>query len=561
MKRHGQNKHSALKRLLTIAALSTALGSAALAQDASSVPTFQQAVQSNPNDVANWVNLGNAQMAAGNYTAAKDAFIEAIARDYTLVDAHFGLGLSQYELGDYPAALFEFDAVTRLDPERFDGHFNRGVTLAKMRDSAGAIEAFNEAITQADPEASDQQKVNAFLGLAGQLKRTQDYAGAADAYAQALELAPDDPELAYLKAEAMYRAGNGLDALPELSSLESKTSDYRVSALISDIYTQQKQTDYALRSLERALSKAAGAADAKAEAMLLVKLGMLQQDLGRDSEALASFQRASAADPNDWQARYFLGVSQLNNKDYNGAVSQLESAAVSNPESVEIQLALASAYEGAGRAADMQRAAEMVIAKSKSQSILEEATFTLGRARYLQGDYEGALENFEKVVSGDVAAKEGNIEVVENGDGSFTLDANSLVQEVQASLNQDQAATEEEVSTVDMGAVQLWAGLSEYKLENYVSAVQYLERAVQLNPDSVDARVNLGAAYIAAKRFEDAELVYTMIVEENPSDGQAFFNLGLSQYNQNNKDGAKEAWLRSSALGFAPAQEALQKYF
>jgi tetratricopeptide (TPR) repeat protein len=512
---HWSIKHSALKRLLKVAALSTLLGGAALAQDASSVATYQQAVQSNPNDITNWVNLGNAHMAAGNFTASKDAFIEAIARDYLSVDAHFGLGLSQYELGDYPAALFEFNEVSRLEPERFDGHFNRGVTLAKLRQSEEAAAAFAEAIAQADPEASDQQKVNTFLGLAGQLKRLEDFAGAADAYAQALLLAPEDPELAYLKGEALYRAGNGLDALPELSVLEAKSSDYRVSALIADIYVQQEQSDYAMRSLERALSKAEGAADLKAEATLLVKLGMLQQDLGRDAEALASFQRASAADPNDWQARYFLGVSYLNGKDFNGAVSQLESAAVTNPDSIEVQLALASAYEGAGRAADMQRAAEAVAMNTEDPMLLSEAQFAIGRALYLQGDYEGAMAAFEPVVA-------------------------------------DQA---------DNAQAQLWAGLTEYKQENYVSAVQYLERAVQLDPEGVDARVNLGAAYIAAKRYEDAELVYTMIVEENPSDGQAFFNLGLSQFNQSNKDGAKEAWLRASALGFAPAQDALQKYF
>jgi tetratricopeptide (TPR) repeat protein len=559
---HRNTNYRALKRLLKIAALSTLLGSAALAQDASSVTTYQQAVQSNPNDIANWVNLGNAQLAAGNFAAAKDAFIEAIARDYALVDAHFGLGLSHYESGDYPAALFEFDAVTRLDPERFDGHFNRGVTLAKLRESEKAIEAFSEAVVQADPEASDEQKVNAFLGLAGQLKRTQDFAGAADAYAQALALAPEDPELAYLKGEAMYRAGNGLEALPELSSLEAKSSDYRVSSLISDIYVEQGQSDYALRSLERALSKAEGAADMKAEASLLVKLGVLQQDLGRDAEALASFQAAAVADPSDWQARYFLGVSYLNGKDFTSAVSQLESAGLSNTESVEIQLALASAYEGAGRPIDMQKASEFVIARSRSQAMLAEATFALGRSLYLQGDYESALAAFEQVIGGDFATEDGNIEITDNGNGNFTLDAASLIEEVEAGLAQEDAMmTEEEPITVDMAAVQLWAGLSEYKLENYVSAVQYLERGVQLNPESVDARVNLGAAYIAAKRYEDAELVYTMIIEENPADGQAFFNLGLSQYNQNNKEGAKEAWLRSSALGFAPAQDALQKYF
>ena len=109
-------------------------------------------------------------------------------------------------------------------------------------------------------------------------------------------------------------------------------------------------------------------------------------------------------------------------------------------------------------------------------------------------------------------------------------------------------------------SLQLYAGLSEYKLENYISATQYFERAVQLEPENLAAQINLGAAYIAAKRYEDAELVYEMITESNPNDAQAFFNLGLSMFNQGNKDAAKEAWLRSSALGYAPAQEALQKY-
>ncbi|MGL4609897.1 MAG: tetratricopeptide repeat protein [Trueperaceae bacterium] len=532
----------ALRRFLRAAALSGLLGSgvlgtAVLAQDPGAVATYQQAVKSNPNDVANWVNLGNAQLAAGNFAFAKDAFIEAIARDYTLVDAHFGLGLSQYELGDYPAALFEFDAVTRLNPELFDGHFNRGVTLAKLRETEQATEAFNEAIVQADPEASDEQKVNAFLGLAGQLKRTQDFEGAADAYTQALEFAPEDPELAYLRGEALHRADKGLEALEDLSTLEAKSSDYRISALIADIYVQQGQTDYALRSLDRALSRATGAGDDKAEAMLLVKLGTLQQELGRNAEALGSFQRAAGSDPNDWQARYFLGLGYLGNGDFVSAVSQLESAAAVNPESAEVQLGLASAYEGAGQIAEMQRAAETVLAAGEG-AMISEATFVLGRALYLQENYEGALAEFEAVLSGDLA-----------GDDMMAEDVKAT-----------EEVTEIE-NTVDLAAVQLWAGLAEYKLENYMSSVQYLERAVQLNPDSVDARVNLGAAYIAAKRFEDAELVYTMIVEENPDDGQAFYNLGLSQYNQNNKDSAKEAWLRSSALGYAPAQEALQEYF
>jgi tetratricopeptide (TPR) repeat protein len=523
------------RRAIRATFISAVLGSAALAQDAASIATWQQVVQSNPKDPTAWVKLGNAQLAAGDSVSAKDSFLEAIALDYISGDAHFGLGLSQYEQGDYPAALFEFNEVARLFPDSFNGHFNRGVTLAKLRDFDLAAEAFREAIAQADPEASDQEKVNAYLGLAGQLKRSEDYAGAAEAYAQALELAPGDAELAYLKGEALYRAGQGLEALTELSSLETQSSDYRVSALIADIYVQQEQPDYAMRSLERALSKASGAADTKAEATLLVKLGLLQQDLGRDPEAVASFQRASTSDPSDWQARYYLGTSYLKSGDFNSALGQLEQAAAFNPESAEIQIALASAYEGTSRSTDMQRAAETVMSLSEDPNLLAEAQFVKGRALFMQGNYEDALSIFSGLI-----------------EGSFQMQDASAPEGQEAVMMANQA---------ENPSLQLYAGLSEYKLENYVSAVQSFERAVQLDPESLAAQVNLGAAYIAAKRYEDAELVYQMITESNPNDAQAFFNLGLSMFNQSNKDAAKEAWLRSSALGYAPAQEALQKYY
>jgi tetratricopeptide (TPR) repeat protein len=525
-----------LKHAFRATLLSALLSSLALAQDAGSIATWQQVVQSNPKDPTAWVKLGNAQLAGGDATSAKDSFLEAIALDYRSGDAHFGLGLSQFELGDYPAALFEFGEVARLYPESFNGHFNRGVTLAKLRQFDEAAEAFSEAIAQADPEASDQEKVNAYLGLAGQLKRSEDFSAAAEAYNQALELAPGDAELAYLKGESLYLAGKGLDALPELSSLEAQSSDYRVSALIADIYVQQEQTDYAMRSLERALAKASGAANTRAEATLLVKLGLLQQDLGRDPEAMASFQRASTADPNDWQARYYLGSSYLKAGDFNSALGQLEQAAAFNPESAEILIALTSAYEGTSRSTDMQRAAEAVLGLTEDPNLLAEAQFAVGRALFMQGDYEGALEIFAGLSDGSLMMENANADA-EDGQEDIML-----------------------ADQTDNPTLQLYAGLSEYKLENYRSAVQYFERAVQLDPENLAAQINLGAAYIAAKRYEDAELVYQMITESNPNDAQAFFNLGLSMFNQGNKDAAKEAWLRSSALGYAPAQEALQKY-
>ena len=485
------------------------LGVPILAQD---ISALRQEVTANPSDVSAWIELGNAYFEAGDYDSARESFYEAVALDYRSGDAHFGLGLAEFERGDLPAALFEFSEVARLYPERFDGHFNRGVTLAKLRQFDEAANAFQEAINQ---EASDDQKIEAYLGLAGMMKRDGNFSAAAEAYGQALELRPFDAELAYQEADSLYRAGQGLEALPDLAELEETTSDYRVSALIADIYVEQDQADYALRSLERALRKAQGAADENAQANLLVKLGLLQQELGRDSEASTSFQQAVYTDANAWQAQYHLGVSLLETDQASSALAALEQARTLNPDSAEVYMALALAYEQTGQLGQVMPAAEAAMERAEDPAQMADVQFVLGRVFYQQGNYNEALGSFEEVVD----------------------------------------------AQPDNALAQLWAGLAEYQLENYMSAVQYLERAVQLDADSVEARANLGAAYYQATRYQDAELVYQLILEDVPADAEAMYNLGLALIAQNQRSAAQEVWAQAADLGYSPAQDALQRYF
>ena len=179
----GMCRRSVARALLVVSTmflLSTATAQAGIEQ-------LRSEVTANPGSVLAWVALGNAYYESGQYDQAKNSFLEATALDYTSGDAHYGLGLSEFARGDFQAALFEFTEVTRLHPDRFDGHFNRAVTLARLRRPAEAATAFQEALAQADPEATADDRVQAHLGLAGQLELAGDYAGAADAYAAALK--------------------------------------------------------------------------------------------------------------------------------------------------------------------------------------------------------------------------------------------------------------------------------------------------------------------------------------------------------------------------------------
>jgi len=494
-------------------ALLVMLTGVALAQ--SSPDELRAAAEAAADDPRAWVALGNALLDDEDPEAAKTAFLEAVAVDYRSCDGHYGLGLAEFGRGDYAAALFAFNEVTRLCEERFDGHYNRGVTLARLRRPAEAAEAFREAIAQAEPEASADDRVAAWVGVAGQRKGTGDYAAAASAYASALQIRPTDDELVFLQGDALWRAGSGLDALPDLIDLEGRVNDYRVSALIADIYVGASQVDYALRFLQRALNRAEASGDAKARSNLLVKLGLLQRGLGRDGEAAASFREASQLDQSSWEAHYNLGVSLLEAGQTSDALPALETAERLAPDSGEVALALASTYDLLGRPGEAYAVAQRALAALGDEAALTEARFIAGRSAYRLGDYSAALEQLERVVD------------ARPGDAS----------------------------------AQLWAGLAAYQQGDYAGAVPYYERAVQLDPNDVTARVNLGAAYLAAERYQDAETVYRLLVEQDGRDTESLYNLGWSLIGQERRGPARDVWASACDLGYRSACDALAEYF
>lgn len=507
------------KTLLVALAVGAALAPIALAQSEApaqaTIADWQAQIKTDPESATMWLGLGNAQLEAGDFEAARTSFLEARSLDYLVGDAHYGLGLAEYNRGDYQAALFSFSEVARLHPERFDGHYNQAVTLSRLRQPEAAAAAFRSAIANAQPEATLDDEFNANLGLAGQLRRSEDHAGAAAAYAAALELFPEDHDVEYLHAEALFLAGKGLDALPLLIDLEGRSSDYRISSLIADIYVGQGQVDYALRALERAQQRAGTSGAAGVQANLHIKLGLLERQLGRDADAITTFTKATMLDPASWEAHYNLGVSYLEAGQAASATDPLETAVVLAADRGDVKLALAVAYDQLGRSGEALTLASGAGQLLDDPLLAAQAGFILGRSQYRQGDFAAASATLAQVVQerpGDAQA-------------------------------------------------QLWAGLSEYALGNYRTAAQYYERAVQLDPGSVESRLNLGAAYLASEQFKNAEQVYQSLLDQNPGDSVSLYNLGWALISQNQRLAARGAWEQAQALGHQDAATALSEYF
>ncbi len=495
---------------------------------ASNIQSYQQLTSQAPHDPTAWIGLGQAYIDLYKtnsfedlLTLAYDSFWEAVRLDYKLFEGHFGLGIIEFERGNLEAALFAFDQLASLHPERFDGHYNRAVALVALGQADEAVDAFNNAIDEAEPEASIEELISAYSGLAGQLRVTEDFDQAVDAYTSAIELSEEklgtvDPQLTFLRSQALVDGGRGVEALADLSELDKLSGDVKYSSLVADVYIQAGQIDYARRALQSAERQAAQAGDIEVRSDIIVKMGLLEASLGNKTAAQTAYQNATRVDSNSWPAFYQLGLMYLENGQTEFAYNTLQNARRIEPNSSEINLALASVSDQLNRSQEAAQYSQQALALLPDSSPLRyDADFILGRTAFRSGDYATA-------------------------------------QEVLAPLLDIDASNPE---------LQLWMGLTSYQLEEFDDAVEYIERATFLNPESLEARVNLGAAYLAAERYQDAQLVYELLIEETGGDADTFYNLGWAFLLQEDAEQAKEVWEQSAATGYQPASEALSEYF
>jgi tetratricopeptide (TPR) repeat protein len=92
-------------------------------------------------------------------------------------------------------------------------------------------------------------------------------------------------------------------------------------------------------------------------------------------------------------------------------------------------------------------------------------------------------------------------------------------------------------------------------VKNYPTAIDYLEKAVQQNPELVSAYYMIGNAYAAQKRFDTALEQYQKVVAKNPKSIPAQMMIGILQDLQKQPAKANEAYQKVLDMdkSFAPA--------
>ena len=103
-------------------------------------------------------------------------------------------------------------------------------------------------------------------------------------------------------------------------------------------------------------------------------------------------------------------------------------------------------------------------------------------------------------------------------------------------------------------------GLDYVLLDDYVDAIRWLERAVEIDAQNKEAWYYLGRAYYTRSRLSDAGKAFQKALQLNPRDWKAENNLGLVLESEAQPDAAAEAYRNAIAWQKANEHPSEQPY-
>ena len=177
-----------------------------------SIEQYQIITRKDPSDLESWLTLGRLQRVAQNSVEAEKAFKSALGLDADSEDALIGLSLVYSDVGDTKNMIEMLKRVTGKSP---------------------------------NPQSL------AMLGNA--YAQTRDYASAADVFAKALELKPDNVQIKKALAQNLFYAEKFDEALKQYKDLEEEDpKDPTAPLRLSEIYRTKKMFDQAHAELAKA---------------------------------------------------------------------------------------------------------------------------------------------------------------------------------------------------------------------------------------------------------------------------------------------------------------------
>jgi len=449
-------------------------------------------------DGQNAFRIGRAYIEIGVADSALVYLREAVKRKVNVSEASRYMARSQFRLKKFTETINEYGSVTADQMEAID-HYNLGFSREQAKDAAGALTAYQAAVTAFGNDRSSPALLARAYAAKDQLSKKQ--------------------------------AAAALNHLKFIVAADDKAAIVQdIYFLLADAYVETKDNNNAISSLEKAIAINSKNIEAYA------RLAELYEKSGQGDRAKRTYERMMSISPND--PNVFLALGNYNNKEkrWAEAVPHFE-------KSISLRKS-AAASEGLAIAAfntkDMKKALEAARTAVSANKDAHEARVILARVLINNKDFKNAQQHVEEICKKESA----NLEFLRmlalcyenNNEQAKLAEADKLIvaadrRDIPSRLrlarfaaskndNRTAIAMYREIAALDAKnseSVQKLAELLGKNKQTAAEALTFMRRYVALNSKNAEAHRDLGDMLYEQRNFDAALESYRTAIKIDPN--------------------------------------------
>lgn len=536
----------------------------------------------------------------GQYKTAAKRFEAAVSQDASNVEAMKRLGDCYYNLyspqhADYAELAKEaYKKVLDVDPNDGITRLHLAQIYSWTDDTENAIEQFEELLDR-EPENTtamaelaeiyswkpdtydkaiaqckkiikiDENNKRAHLTAARVYAWKADYKASLNHYEKYLEIEPENDQVRIEYANTLSLAGRYDEAAEQFNYL-SKRKDMR---------------DQSLLGLAQAYYHAKRYADAAAVVEIVLKRepennfawrlkGLIYLEQRRVNEAIESFKKALEINPEDDQARIFLGRAYaMSEATYPEAVNAFREVLKSQPDNVEVRAELARIYSYANNhAMAVEQYEEMLRRNPDNNEIRAE----LIRAHLEAENYDAALEHCNamlelepddvdnRLLMAETLMKAGRYDdAIDFYDEILDDHPNYLLAMVglgwtyhMYSLYQIEFAEQlqEQIEEQWVGVIDRirWLMARSREIKYYNKAISILTDAAEKHPDATEPHLRMAEVYAQHKAYKSSIDSYEQVLKRDPRSIDAYLGMAWVYGTMGNQQKSIDAIRRAAQI-------------